>query len=132
MKFIEVTNEAGAQLHVPDKKIAYALKEPMQPTYILGMEGAVMKIANSVIPYDTLLTNLKDSDEPFEVFPIPEGTDAIVNPNQVLFCTSVELNITAIMFAGGLKVVVKEGINTVLKSLSASPDGGQLNILRGD
>lgn len=118
MKFIDITNESGQQLHIPDKKIAYALKEPMQPTYILGLEGAVMKITNSVIPYDSLLTNLQESDEPFKVFPIPEGIDAIVNPNQVLFCTSVELSITAIMFAGGLKVVVKEGINTVLKKLA--------------
>lgn len=118
MKFIEMTTDAGAVIEVPDSKFSYLLREPMQPTYILGLETAIMKIDNTVMPFEGLKMKLLESDAEFVLFPIPEGTDALVNPKHILFITSIEINITAIMFNGGLKVVVKEGINTVRDKLT--------------
>ena len=127
MKFIEITNEGGAVIEIPDYRFAYVLRVPMEPMYMLGLNGATMKVPSTVLPFDSLQKKLMESDEEFVLLPIPEGVDAIINPNQVLFLVPTEINKTDIMFNGGLKVIVAEGINTVKQKLS-----GQSSIVVGE
>jgi hypothetical protein len=118
MQLIKVTNEAGAELEVPDSRIAFVIKQPMERDYILGLNGAGMRINGAATPFDSVVAQLADSDVDFEQIPIPEGTDAYINPLTILFVTGVELDATAIMFPGGAKVIVKEGINTLRARLT--------------
>lgn len=126
MKFIEVTNDAGAALEIPDSQVHFIMKLPMQREYILGVTGAVMKVNGAVLPFEIFQNSLLESDSEFIVFPIPEGTDAVINPSKVLFITSIEINVTAIMFPGAAKCMVAEGINSVRNKLT-----GQSAILNG-
>jgi hypothetical protein len=118
MQLLPVTNEAGAELEVPDSRVAFIVKQPMEREYVLGLNGAVMKINGAATPFDVLQQQLLDSDTHFEKIPIPEGTDALVNPLTILFITGVQINATAIMFPGGTKIVVAEGINTLRNRLT--------------
>ena len=127
MQFVEITNEAGAVIEVPVHQISYAMKLPMEREYILALRGAVMKVNGVASPFDALMKSLIEAtDVDFKVFPIPEGTDAAVNPNNILFMTSVELDKTALMYSGGVKIFVNEGINTVRAKLTGK------SIIEGD
>ncbi len=118
MKLIEITNDAGAVLEIPDNQVTFAVKQPLNPEYVVGLFGAVMKVNGTVTPFEQFKQRMLESDTELVSFPIPEGTDAIVNPKGIMFITAIDLTITAIMFTGGLKVIVAEGINTVRSKLT--------------
>jgi len=119
MQFVEITNEAGAVIEIPVHQVSYAMKLPMEREYILALRGAAMKVNGAASPFDPLVKKLLEAtDVDFKIFPIPEGTDAVVNPENMLFMTSVELGKTALMYSGGIKIVVNEGINTVRGKLT--------------
>ena len=111
MKLIKITNDAGAILEIPDSQIDFTFKIPLESEYPLGITGAMIKINDIVLPFEMLKQELLDSDVKFLLFPIPEGTDVIINPSKVLFITAMELAVTAIMFPGGIKCIAAEGIN---------------------
>ena len=121
MKFIEITNDAGAVIEIPDHQINFIAKQPLEREFMLALVGAAMKVNGAATTFDHLKEKMLESDAEFVRFPIPEGTEALVNPKNILFITSIELTITTLMFAGGLKLVVKEGINTVRSKLTGKP-----------
>lgn len=118
MKFIEVTTKDGIQLEVAVDQICFVYRKPMEPIYTLGQPGAMTAVDSVLTPYDKLTSQL---DFQFVTFDIPEATTAYVNPKHVLFIASPQLGTTVMMFLGGLKLVVKEGITEVRKKLSGNP-----------
>ena len=120
MKLIEVTTDAGAVLEIPDHQISFVAKQPLEREFMLVLTSAAMRVNGALTPFDKIKNDLIESDTDFIKFPIPEGTEALVNPNNVLFITAIELNITTLMFAGNLNLVVNEGINTVRIKLQNS------------
>jgi uncharacterized protein YlzI (FlbEa/FlbD family) len=118
MKFIEITNDAGAVIEIPDHQINFIAKQPLEREFMLALVGAAMKVNGAATTFEHMKEKMLESDTNFVKFPIPEGTEALVNPKNILFITSIELTITTLMFSGGLKLVVKEGINTVRSKLT--------------
>lgn len=118
MNFIEVTTKDGAVIEFPDNQICFVFRKPMEPVYSLASPGAMTGVDSVATPFDRLVEKLGDQFVPFE---IPEGTTAYVNQNHVMFITSPQLGIVIMMFLGGIKLVVKEGLTEVRKKLGGGP-----------
>lgn len=116
---IQITNEAGAVLEIPPHQISFVVKQPLEQEYMLALTGAVMRVKSPT--FENMKETMLNSGTNFVSFPIPEGTMALVNPNNILFITSVELTTTIIMFASGVKLIVAEGINTTRSKLWLIP-----------
>jgi hypothetical protein len=115
MKLIEVTTKGGAQINVNVDRIAFVLRQPLEPVYVVAMLGARTPVDGNVTPYDELVEQLGDK---FVAFDTPEGTLAYVNPEYVMITMSPELGTTGLVFMGGLKLMVKEGLTCVNQKLT--------------
>jgi hypothetical protein len=115
MKLIEVTTQDGAQISVNVDRIAFVARQPMEPIYTVAMPGARTPVDGNATPYDELVEQLGDK---FVAFDLPEGTVAYVNPEYVMITMSPELGTTGLMFMGGLKLMVKEGLTCVNQKLT--------------
>jgi hypothetical protein len=115
MKLIEVTTRGGAQININVDRIAFVTRQPMESVYLVALPGARTPIDGLVTPYDELVEQLGDK---FVTFDTPEGTVAYVNPEYVMITMSPELGTTGLMFLGGLKLMVKEGLTCVNQKLT--------------
>ena len=115
MKLIAVTTADGAQVNVNVDRIAFVMRQPMEAIYVIAQPGVRIRIDGDATPYDELIAQLGDD---FVAFDVPEGTVAYVNPVYVMLTMSPELGITSLMFLGGLKLVVKEGLTCVNQKLT--------------
>lgn len=115
MKLIEITTKDGSQIHVSVDQIAFVMRQPLETVYLVAMPGARTPVDGLVTPYDELVEQLSDE---FVAFEVPEGTTAYVNPKHVMITMSPELGTTGLMFLGGLKLMVKEGLTCVNQKLT--------------
>lgn len=122
MKFprIEI-QQTGVEMALNPARICFAAKMPLQQVFNVGVVGAVMEANAIKTPFDQFCDDLMSNafPETFLMFPIPEGTDAIVNPKNILFVVNPpdELTKSVIMFPNGVKLIVSEGFETTMKKL---------------
>lgn len=125
MKFQKVTVKPNdVEMGVNPENICFLAKMPLQPDYTLACVGAVMEIDGLASPFATLCESLKNDSFPiiFITLPIPEGTDVLVNPKNIMTLVKTDnLGQSIILFPGGVKLIVCEGFETLTKQLSGEP-----------
>lgn len=117
-----IVAKTGVEMALNPANICFAAKMPLQQVFNVGVTGAVMEIDALKCPWDKFCEGLVSNSFPenFLVLPIPEGTDAIVNPRNILFVVNPpdELGKSVIMFPAGVKLIVSEGFETLNKKLN--------------
>jgi len=104
MKLIELaqSDKGSTQLKVVIDQINFVFKQPLQPTLMVSIAGAMLPCVGD---YNQVLESL--GLEGFVLLDTPNGSKAAVNPKHILFFMTPELGLFNLMFTGKTGLVVK-------------------------
>ena len=85
---------------IPVDQIAFVLKIPLQPVFMVNVSGAIMPCLGD---YDAVSSYIELDG--FRALGTPDGSKLVVNPEKIMFYTNLEIGMFHLMFPGkGLNV----------------------------
>ena len=92
--------EPSQTVFIPVDQIAFVLKIPLQPVFMVNVNGLIMPCLGD---YDNVLSKLELDG--FRNLGAPDGSSVVVNPEKILFYVHLEIGLFHLMFLGkGLNV----------------------------
>lgn len=82
-------------LFIPVDKIAFVIKVPLQPIFMVNVDGIIMPCLGD---YDTVLSKLEF--EGFRVLDTTDGVKLVANPEKIMFYLNPEIGLFHLMFPG--------------------------------